>query len=134
MATKILVNMPVKDLDKSIAFFTTVGYTFNPQFTSENAACMTISDTIYAMLMVDKFFKTFTNREIPDAAKSIGSYISLSVDSRAEVDELLSKAKVAGATIPDGPDDEGFMYSQSFFDLDGHGWNVFFMESSPLQG
>src|ERR1700712_4847420 len=98
MPTKIFVNLPVKDLDKSIEFFTKLGYTFNPQFTNENATSMIISDTIYVMLLVKPFFQQFTKNEIADATKVTESVICLSADSRDEVDDIINKAVAAGGT------------------------------------
>ena len=132
MATKIFVNLPVKDLKKSVDFFTKMGYTFNPQFTDENATCMIISEEIYTMLLVEPFFKTFTKKEICDTGKSIEAIIALSADSRAEVDELVNKAIAAGATEPKEPRDMGFMYSRDFEDLDGHLWEIFYMDMSAI--
>lgn len=128
MATQIFVNLPVKDLQRSIAFFTALGYTFNLNFTDENATCMIIGDNIFAMLLVEKFFKTFISKEICDARKSTEVLLALSCDNRAQVDEQLAKAVAAGATIPREPQDLGFMYSQAFEDLDGHIWELFYME------
>ena len=128
MAKQIFVNLPVKDLQRSIAFFTALGYTFNLNFTDENATCMIIGDNIFAMLLVEKFFKTFISKEICDARKSTEVLLALSCDNRAQVDEQLAKAVAAGATIPREPQDLGFMYSQAFEDLDGHIWELFYME------
>lgn len=128
MATQIFVNLPVKDLQRSIAFFTALGYTFNLNFTNENATCMVIGDNIFAMLLVEKFFKTFISKEICDARKNTEVLLGLSCDNRAQVDEQLAKAVAAGATIPREPQDLGFMYSQAFEDLDGHIWELFYME------
>lgn len=128
MATQIFVNLPVKDLQRSIAFFTALGYTFNLNFTDENATCMVIGDNIFVMLLVEKFFKTFISKEICDARKSTEVLLGLSCDSRAQVDEQIAKAVAAGATIPREPQDLGFMYSQAFEDLDGHIWELFYME------
>jgi len=122
MATQMFLNLPVKDLNKSIEFFTKLGYTFNKQFTNENATCMIISDTIYVMLLVEPFFKTFTDKQIADAKTTVEAMIALSADSRADVDAIVSKAVEAGATTPRPPQDHGFMYGHSFEDLDGHIW------------
>jgi predicted lactoylglutathione lyase len=91
MATQMFLNLPVKDLNRSIEFFTKMGYTFNQQYTNENATCMIISDTIYVMLLVEPFFKTFTDKEIADS-KTIKAIIALSADSRADVDAIVNKA------------------------------------------
>jgi predicted lactoylglutathione lyase len=128
MATQIFVNMAVKDLDKSVAFFTQLGYTFNPQFTNENATCMIISDTIYVMLLTVPFFQTFTKKEIVDARKAVESIICLSADSKDEVNAMVDKAVAAGATVPNPANDYGFMYQHSFEDLDGHHWEFVWMD------
>ena len=129
---KIFVNLPVKDLNKSIDFFTKLGFSFNPQFTNENATCMIIAENIFAMLSVEKFFKTFTKKEIVDASISNEVFISLSVDSKEEVDDLVNKALAAGGKTPNEPDDHGFMYSWSFEDLDSHAWDIFYMDPSAI--
>ena len=120
--------MAVKDLDKSVAFFTALGYTFNPQFTNDNATCMIISDTIYVMLLTVPFFQTFTKKEIVDARKAVESIICLSADSKHDVDQMVDKAVAAGATIPNPANDYGFMYQHSFEDLDGHHWEFVWMD------
>lgn len=128
MATKIFVNLPVKDLNRSVAFFTELGYQFNPQFTDENATCMIISDDIFVMLLVEPFFKSFTKKEIADAHKSTESIICLSANSREEVDSLVSKAIAAGGTAPNEKQDHGYMYGHGYQDLDGHLWEVMWMD------
>jgi len=129
MATKIFVNLPVKDLDKSKEFFTKLGFTINPQFTNESAACVVISEDIYVMILLEQFFKTFiANKEISDATKNTEAIVALSADSKAGVDEMADKALAAGATYLRNADDHGFMYSRSFQDLDGHIWEVFWMD------
>ena len=130
MATQIFVNLPVKDLQRSIAFFTALGYTFNLNYTNEDATCMVIGDNIFAMLLVEKFFKSFISKEICDTRKSTEVLLALSCDNRAQVDEQIAKAVAAGATIARDPQDLGFMYSQAFEDLDGHIWELFYMEPS----
>lgn len=133
MTTQIFVNLPVKDLDKSKAFFAHLGYTFNPQFTDENAACMIISDTIYAMLLTEPFFKGFTKKEIANAHKTTEVLVCLSCKSRAEVEATIKKAVEAGGKTPVPPQDLGFMYGHGFEDLDGHQWEFMFMEPSHVQ-
>ena len=130
MATKqIFVNLPVKNLDKTKAFFAALGYTFNEQFTDANAACMVVQkDSIHVMLLVEEFFKTFTTQSITDTAKSTEVLLCLSCESRAEVDELVAKAKAAGGTTPTEPKDYGFMYGHGFQDLDGHLWELVYMD------
>jgi predicted lactoylglutathione lyase len=128
MATQIFVNLPVKDLQRSIAFFTALGYTFNLDFTNENATCMVVGDNIFVMLLVEEFFKTFIRKEICDARKSTEVLLALPCDNRARVDEQIAKAVAAGATMAREPQDLGFMYSQAFEDPDGHIWELFYME------
>lgn len=132
MSTKIFVNLPVKDLNKSVDFFTKLGYEFNPQFTDENATCMIVSEDIYVMLLVEKYFKTFMSKEICDTSKSAEVLVALSFESRAEVDAIVAKAIAAGGTTYKDPQDHGFMYQHGFQDLDGHIWEIFFMEPSAL--
>lgn len=134
MATQIFVNLPVKDLKKSMDFFTQLGYSFNAQFTDDKAACMVISESIFAMLLTEPFFKSFTNKEINDTSKSAQVIVCLSSESRATVDELVSKAVAAGGTTPKAAQDHGFMYSHGFEDLDGHIWETVYMDPSAVQG
>jgi predicted lactoylglutathione lyase len=134
MATKIFVNLPVKDLNKSKEFFGKLGYTFNAQFTDEKAACMIISEDIYTMLLTEPFFKTFTSKEIADTSKSTEMLICLSADSREQVDELYDKAVAAGAKTPRDKNDMGFMYNVTFEDLDGHTWEIMWMDPAAIQG
>lgn len=132
MATKIFVNLPVKDLAKSKTFFSQLGYNFNPQFTDEKAACMIISADIYAMLLTEPFFKTFTPKEIADATKTTECLVCLSAESREAVDELISKAEAAGGTIYKQANDHGFMYSHGFHDIDGHMWEIMWMDPAAV--
>lgn len=127
MTTKMFVNLPVKDLGKSVKFFTALGFKFNPQFTDENATCMIVSEESFVMLLVEKFFKTFTPKPVSDARKSTEVLICLSCNSRQEVDEMVSKAVAAGATTPNKAQDHGFMYQHGFEDLDGHLWELAWM-------
>ncbi len=133
MTTQIFVNLAVKDLPKSKAFFSALGYSFNPQFTNDDAACMVISDTIYTMLLTEPFFKGFTSKELVDAKKSTEAIVCLSAESRAAVDEIVSKAVAAGGRIYNEPQDHGFMYCHGFEDLDGHQWEFAFMDPSHIQ-
>ena len=132
MSTQIFVNLPVKDLPKSIEFFQALGYTFNPQFTDANAACLVISEHIFAMLLTLPMFQGFTPKAICDTAKSTEVLIALSCESRAKVQELTRKAFTAGATPHTEPKDHGFMYQHSFQDLDGHIWELFHMEPNAV--
>jgi uncharacterized protein len=132
MATKVFINLPVKDLNQSMTFFKGLGYSFNPQFTDENAACMVISDSIYAMLLTENYFKTFTKKPISDAKTSTEVLIALDAGSREEVQQIIAKAKELGATIYSEPQDHGWMYQHSFADLDGHQWEFAYMDEAQL--
>jgi predicted lactoylglutathione lyase len=133
MSTKIFVNLPVKDLKRSVEFFTKLGYTFNPQFTDENATCMIIAEDIFAMLLVEKFFKTFTTKSIADAKTSTEAIVALSCESRAAVNRIADAALAAGAKQLREPQDHGFMYQRSFEDLDGHIWEHLWMDPATVQ-
>ena len=128
MATQIFVNLPVRNLNKSIEFFTQLGYTFNPQFTDETATCMIVSNDIFVMLLTEAKFKIFTPKPICDATLSTEVLICLSCESRAEVDEMVKKAVAAGGTTYNEPQDHGFMYAHGYQDLDGHIWELIYME------
>lgn len=132
MSTKIFVNLPVKNLDQSIEFFTRLGYTFNPQFTDETATCMNISDDIFVMLLTEAKFKTFTPKAICDATKSTEVLVCLSCESREQVDEMVRKAVATGGTTYNEPQDHGFMYGHGYQDLDGHIWELIYMEPSAI--
>jgi predicted lactoylglutathione lyase len=132
MATKIFVNLPVSNLKKSIEFFTKLGFTFNPQFTDETATCMIIGEDIFVMLLTKEKFKTFTPKEIVDATKGTEVLVALSFESRERVDELVRQAVAAGGTTYNEPQDHGFMYSHGFQDLDGHIWEIFYMDPSAI--
>ncbi|NJM34220.1 MAG: VOC family protein [Rhodomicrobium sp.] len=128
MTTKIFVNLPVKDLDRSKSFFERIGFTFNPQFTDETAACMVITGDIYAMLLTHAKFKEFTPKAIADAKTSTEVLIALSFESKARVDEIAAKALDAGGREAREGKDHGFMYERSFEDLDGHIWEIVWMD------
>ena len=132
MATKIFVNLPVKDLKKSIEFFTKLDFTFNAQFTDETAACMMVSEDIFVMLLTHDKFKTFTPKTICDATKSTEVLVCLSAASRENVNAMVRKAVAAGGTTYNAPQDHGFMYGHGFQDLDGHIWELFYMEPSAI--
>lgn len=125
---KIFVNIPVADLEKSKQFFSNLGFNFNPHFTDKKAACLVLGNDNFVMLLTDEFFKTFTKKEIADASKTTEAILALSVDSRERVDELVNAAMEAGARRYMAPNDHGFMYQDSFEDLDGHQWEVFYMD------
>ena len=133
MALSIFVNLPVKDLDASKAFFEALGYSINPQFTDENASSVVLSDTIYVMLLTEPFYATFTSKTIADARTTSEVQNALSLDSREEVDAILEKALAAGATEPKPAQDYGFMYSRGFEDLDGHHWDYLWMDPAHIQ-
>ncbi|WP_328641152.1 VOC family protein [Streptomyces canus] len=130
----IFVNLAVNDLDGSKKFFTELGYSINPQFSNDSAASVVISDTIVAMLMTKEFYATFTKKEIADATKTSEVLIALSAESRAKVDELVDKAIAAGGTLSGETQDHGFMYGRSFDDLDGHSWEVVWMDPATIEG
>lgn len=132
MAKQIFVNLPVRDLNKSIEFFTKLGFTFNPQFTDENATCMIIGENIFAMLLVEKFFKNFTKKEIADSNKTTEVILALSSDSRESVDDIVQKAIAAGGSAPNDKQDHGWMYQHGFQDIDGHLWEVMYMDESAI--
>lgn len=134
MATQMYLNLPVRDLDKTIGFFTKLGFKFNQQFTDENATCMIVGDDIYVMLLVEKFFKSFIKKKICDATKNTETLIGLTVDSREKVDEMVNKAVDAGGSIYSEPQDHGWMYGHGFADLDGHQWEIFYMDMSKFPG
>jgi len=132
MATKIFVNLPVKNLNESVAFFTQLGFTFNPQFTDETATCMIVAEDIFVMLLTEAKFKTFTPKQICDAAKYTEVLVCLTSESREKVDEMVSKAVAAGGTTYNEPQEHGFMYGHGFQDLDGHIWELIFMEPGAI--
>lgn len=132
MTSKIFVNLPVKNLNNSIEFFTKLGFTFNPQFTDDKATCMVISDQIFVMLLVEERFKDFTKKDICDAKKSTEVLIALNAESRERVDEMVNNAVKAGGSIYMDPQDHGWMYGHSFADLDGHQWEILYMDESAM--
>jgi uncharacterized protein len=128
MSKQIYVNLPVKNLDRSKDFFSSLGFSFNPQFTNDQGACMVVSDAIYVMLLQEEFFKTFTKKQIADTKKTTEVLVCLNTESRAEVDALVAKAVAAGGTAPNPTQDHGFMYGHGFEDLDGHTWELVYMD------
>ncbi len=128
MAKQIFVNLPVRDLQESVKFFTKLGYTFDPKYTNENATCMNIGENIYIMLLVEKFFQTFIDKPISNAKKQTEVLIALSASSREEVDEVVRKAIAAGGRKYNEPRDHGFMYQHAYEDLDGHIWEFFYSD------
>jgi predicted lactoylglutathione lyase len=133
LATKIFVNLPVKDLKQSIAFFTQLGFTFDAQFTDETATCMIVGEDIFVMLLTHEKFRTFTPNPICDATKSTEVLVCFSVEGRERVDDMVRKAIAAGGRTYNEPQDHGFMYAHGFQDLDGHIWEVIHMEPSAIK-
>ena len=136
MAQQIFVNLPVKDLKRSMSFFDKLGFKNNPQFTDDTAACMVVSETIFVMLLTEPKFKSFAPKPISDATKSTEVLIALSFESRQKVDEVVRTATSNGGTTYAEPKDYGFMYQHGFQDPDGHVWEVFWMDPNgmPPQG
>lgn len=128
MAKAIFVNLPVKNLNKTIAFFKALGFKFNKEFTDKKAACMIIGKGMFAMLITEPFFKTFTKKPIGNAKKSTEVLIAIQLNSRSEVDSMVKKAVKAGGSLYRKPDDHGWMYAHAFADLDGHQWEPFYAD------
>jgi hypothetical protein len=131
MSTQVFINLPISDLARSLAFFKTLGFSHNPQFSDDTAACIVISEHIHVMVLTHAKFLQFTSKAICDTSKSIEVINCLSCDSRAEVEDLVRKAAAAGGTIYDEPKDYGFMYQHSFADPDGHCWELVHMSAMP---
>jgi uncharacterized protein len=131
---KIFVNLPVRDLEKSKSFFAKLGYSFNPQFTDDTAACMVISEHIYAMLITHARFTDFVRKPISDAHKATEVLVALSCESKDEVNTIADTAMANGATEANSPQDHGFMVVRSFHDLDGHVWEYLWMDPGHVQG
>ncbi|WP_127127147.1 VOC family protein [Pseudoflavitalea rhizosphaerae] len=134
MAKKIFINLPVADLKKSMEFYTKIGFTNNPAFTDETAACMVLSEEIYVMLLTHDKFSQFSSKKIIDARTEIGVINSISVDSAGEVNTMADTALKAGGSEPSSPKDYGFMQQRSFSDLDGNHWEVLYMDMSKFPG
>lgn len=132
MSRKLFVNLPVKELDRSVRFFTALGFSFNAHFTDETATCMIVSESSFVMLLTEEKFRQFTPRQLCDTKQATEVLLCLSAESRAEVDQLVAKAVVAGGSLYKEPIDFGFMYGHSFQDPDGHQWEVMFMEPEAV--
>ena len=132
-ARKLFVNLAVRDLTRSKEFFATLGFTFNSKFTDDNAACMIVNDDAFFMLLTEAYFRGFTKREPCDTSRQNEAFLAVSCQSRAEVDDLVKKAIAAGGQSAMPPMDHGFMYVSSFYDLDGHHWEVMWMDPAALQ-
>ena len=134
MPKKIFVNLPVKDLGRSVRFFTRLGFTFDPRFTDDTATCMIVGEDIFVMLLTEAKFRTFTPKAIADARRSTEVLVALSLDGRDDVDEMVRKALAAGGASVREPKDHGFMYEHAFEDPDGHIWEVFWMSPEGPAG
>jgi uncharacterized protein len=134
MATQIFVNLPVKDLKKSMAFYEAIGCKNNPKFTDDTAACMILNDAIYVMLLTHDKFKGFISKSIIDAKQSVGVINALSLASNDEVNAFVEKAVKAGGREYSEPKDYGFMQQRCVEDLDGHNWEVMYMDMSKFPG
>ncbi|MBP4136595.1 VOC family protein [Flavobacterium geliluteum] len=132
MTTKIFLNLPVKDLNRTIAFFTQLGFSFNPKFTNEKGTCLVIGENSNVMLLVEEFYKTFTKKEICNTATTSEVIISIAVETRAQVDEMIEKVIKAGGSEYMKVQDYGWMYHRTFLDMDGHHWEVFFMDETQM--
>lgn len=135
MPCNLYANLPVEDLARSVDVFAALGFSFNPKFTDDNATCMIVNDSTSVMLLVESYFATFTRKPVADAHASTETLLAMSLDSRAEVDDFVARALAAGANEYAEPRDYGFMYQRGVADLDGHQWEVFYMDESqfPLQ-
>jgi len=132
MKTKIFLNLPVKDLNKTISFFTQLGFSFNPKFTNEKGTCLIIDDNINVMLLVEEFYTTFTHKQICNTATTSEVLISISVETREQVDEMIEKVVKAGGSEYMKRQDYGWMYQRTFLDIDGHHWEIFFMDENQI--
>jgi predicted lactoylglutathione lyase len=128
MHKQIFVNLAVDKLDRSKTFFSALGFNFDPRFTNDQAACLILGENLYAMLLVKDLFKSFTRKSLCDPKESTEALVGLSCDSRGEVDALVAKALAAGGTAPRAPQDYGFMYGHGFEDIDGHIWELIYMD------
>lgn len=133
MRKKIFINLPIKNLKETVNFFAGLGFTFNPQFTDENATAMIIEDNIFVMLLQEEYFKTFIKKELIDTDKQVGVLIALNLDSKNEVDEMVDKAIKLGGIQASEPFDHGFMYQNSFYDINGHTWEIFWMDENHIE-
>jgi predicted lactoylglutathione lyase len=132
MGRQIYVNLPVKSIERTRAFFASLGFGFNPQFSDDKALCMIVADDICVMLLAEPFFQGFTKKPVADATKSTEVLIALSCESRAAVDEMVAKALAAGGRAPNPRMDHGFMLQHGFEDLDGHQWEVMHMDPNAV--
>ncbi len=130
MESKIFINLPVKDISRSMEFFRAIGYSFDERFCDKSSACLVISDTIYAMLLTEDKMKEVMPQDVVDAVKSSKAVNAVAVESKEKVNEIAEKAKKAGSPVVRDPEDYGFMFHRSFNDPDGHFWNFIWMEET----
>lgn len=128
----IFVNLAVRDLERSKTFFTELGFELNLHFTDEKAACVVVNEFAAVMLLKEEFFRTFTKRTLCDTSRMTEGLFALSCQSRADVDAMVKKAIEAGGAPAMDPVDHGFMYASSFYDPDGHHWEVLWMDPAAL--
>jgi uncharacterized protein len=133
MTTKMFVNLPVKDLKTTMAFYKALGFTFNPQFTDHTGACMVVSEHNYVMLLTHEKFTSFATKPIPDALKTTGVMVALALNSKEAVDDMAAKAVKAGGKEPKPKADYGFMVQRTIEDPDGHTWEPFWMDPNHVQ-
>jgi uncharacterized protein len=131
---KLFVNVPISDLQRSIEFFEALGFTFNQQFTDATATCMLVGADAYFMLLTKEKFADFSKRPMGDTRRETNALFAISVDSRSDVDAMVNQAIAAGGSHAVEPQDHGFMYGWSFYDLDGYHWEVFWMDPSAVNG
>lgn len=130
---QVFINLPIKKLQRSKAFFSELGFRFNEQFENETTTCMVVNDSTFVMLLKEERFQAFTKREIADTSKVAEAIVALSLESREEVDAIVNRALAAGATPYNEPQDHGFMYGWSFTDLDGHLWEFLYMDEAAFE-
>ncbi|WP_281631187.1 VOC family protein [Flavobacterium luteolum] len=132
MKTKIFLNLAVKDLNRAVSFYNGLGFSTNPKFSNEKGACLVIDENIFVMILVEEFYQTFTKKQICDSTTTSEALIAISVDTREQVDEMMDKAIKSGGTDYHQTNDYGWMYQRTFLDVDGHHWEVFFMDESQI--
>jgi len=132
MKTKIFLNLAVKDLNRAVSFYNGLGFSTNPKFSNEKGACLVIDENIFVMILVEEFYQTFTKKQICDSTTTSEALIAISVDTREQVDEMMGKAIKSGGTDYNQINDYGWMYQRTFLDVDGHHWEVFFMDESQI--
>ncbi|HIW61584.1 MAG TPA: VOC family protein [Candidatus Stackebrandtia excrementipullorum] len=130
--SQMFVNLPVTDLNRSKAFFERLGFSFNPDFTSENGTCMIVGDDAFVMLLTEEFFKTFTDRPVAEASEGTEAIVAISADTRDDVDRIVDTAMESGGAASKPPMSADGMYSRSFADPDGHLWEVVYMDMSAM--